>query len=617
MRIFITIILLIWIFVAVPLMLDIFWYYRTYCIQYRMPFSIKSWVENLRCYVPGTNSSFMNEKRSIIGAYHHWERLFEQIQKKDYIVIGIVSLIFFSFIFTAIYKLQRRRIKKSVVGDFGTAKKASKKELRPFLGKDGLVVSKRLRLSLKQSYEHVLVAGPTGSGKTRSYAMPNLLEDLSGSFVVTDPKGELFKYTSAYQQSRGKEVRVFSPQYPEHSFFYNPLYYCENDTDTRDLALTILSNGNISAEYITGVKALDTQWMTMARSLLAAGLIWAQRTGKTVSEGFDAVIKRDTDELDALFNQTGYGLEDYNLYRQSLESPRTAASIRTTMASLGQLWIDEKVRMVTSNNEFDFTQIRRRPCVVYVMVPLDKMVYYMPLLSVFFSQFFSAINKKDESALPVFFILDEFANIGRVPQIETFISTSRDNKISTSIIIQNKAQLDRIYGKDAAEAVISTIKTQIALPGLIAGSARYFSELAGITTSDAVHASTSQSLLKPITSPSHHGESFSRHQRPLYAPDEIRRMPDGKCQVFFLNANPFYDDQNRYDKNSAYRRRVEKREPGLRKLPELKPMEVKSFKRKGNGEVKGKPGQGFFDLKGPEEGPEKDLDAGSQRGHKI
>ena len=566
--IIIVLVLLVWIFIVVPLMLDVFRNYRNCCGRWEEPLNKafdKIWAQRLLHYIPGVYSPLLGGRVPRWFAGERWDTLFKQVRKTDWIVIVIVSAVFFWLTFIDVQKSQRRRVWEFILWLFKSAKKALKKELRPFLGDDGLVLSKRLRLKGKYDYEHVLLVGSANGSKVRSYAIPNLLENLPGSIVVTDPTGELFKYTSAYQESIGKKLLIFSPQYPKYSFFYNPLHYCSNDTETRGLALTILNNGDISPKY---------KYIAMVKNFLSATLIWAQRTGKTIAEGFDAVISRDTDELDVLFNQGGYGLRDYRLYRQSLDSPEIAASIRKGMIFLRELWIDDNVRMVTSENEFDFAQIRKKPHVIYVMVSVSKMGYFKQLLSAFFKDLFSVINSEDKSDLPVHFILNEFTNIGRIPDFEHDISICGNNRISISIIVSDMAQLDQIYGRDAA-LILSRIKTKIALPGLT-DSANYFSELAEGTTANSVYTSASRPLFRPITYPSPYGKRFSRHLGPLCTPDEIMTMPDSKCQVYFSGTTPFYDDQNRYDMNSAYREKVKEQAPKVRKLPELKTMGIES-----------------------------------------
>ncbi|WP_162266608.1 type IV secretory system conjugative DNA transfer family protein, partial [Clostridium botulinum] len=177
------------------------------------------------------------------------------------------------------------------------------------LGNTGLILSKDIQLKEQFDFEGSVTIAPTGSGKTSSFFFPNLLSNnIKGSIIVTDPKEELFKLTSKYQERIcGRKVLKFSPLSPGTSEKYNLLTSCKDDSEIVELASTLLFNGALSIELSTGKKTGGVEWIQMAEPLLAAALLYAKNLEypfNNIEFAFKLIINLDTEQLDSLFNSS-------------------------------------------------------------------------------------------------------------------------------------------------------------------------------------------------------------------------------------------------------------------------------------------------------------------------
>ncbi len=416
-------------------------------------------------------------------------------------------------------------------------------DLEGAIGDDGFMIGKKLRLNKQKSFEHCVCVGPTGSGKTVSFFIPNLLSLPDASIVVTDPKGELFQKTAATNLAQGKRVLVFSP-YHENSMQYNPLALCRNVSEIRELALTLLSNGNATVESITGVKSSgnNIEWITMSVPLLAAFFIFVKDLAppkNTIEYALRLITENDIDTLKFLMVETDPEAEkQFNIFIQSAESEKTVASIRTVLASSMQLFTDDRIINVTSQNEVDPTMLREKPTVLYVIVPEHKSAYTAPLMATFYSQLMNHLLDTKMTDIPIYFMLDEFANIGIIPNIDAALATFRSRKIGIALGIQSLNQLKSKYEK-SADTILDNLKTKFIFPGLSNDSSKYFSEMLGQTEITTTNASYGNELVI----------NTSKQTRPLLTPDEIRTLADETLITIIDNKNPFQDEQLRYYKD--------------------------------------------------------------------
>ena len=465
---------------------------------------------------------------------------------------------------------------KTKYGDQGTAKEGSIGELKGLTGTDGFVISKNVRLSAEKSYEHVMVLGPTGAGKSSSFFIPNLL-DLDGkhSVVVTDPKGELHAKTSPYLESLGYNIVKLEPLRPERNeFFYNPLAIVEDATEIRNIAQLILTNGNKAVELSTGSSSSGAEWINMSIPLLAAAFMYVKEYGKTQSipEAIDIILNGNLKSMDAMFKKSPDAYKLFLIFKSAGESEKTISSIKSVLTTNVQLFTDPKVaKFVTPplvynedgekvpDNEriFDPAILRKKPTILYVCVPESKSTMMMPLMSVFFTQLLD-ITMEISSGQPILYMLDEFANIGIIPSIATVTATARSRRIGISVGLQGVEQLKRNYGEENANDIMNNLKTKMIYSGLTGSSAQYVSDLAGVTTIETKSYSTQPQTGQDIATSLFAGQSVQKSgtRRELITPDEVRRMDEDKVLIIAHNRNPVYDTKNSYYKNKKYNDRI-------------------------------------------------------------
>lgn len=462
----------------------------------------------------------------------------------SYIVVSfIVFLIFFAAIYFTLYKLDKIDWLLKGKDNKGSAVFAKEKDFRGITGKDGLPIGKKFRLSSQSSFTHYLLVGPTGSGKSASFFIPALIDLPSdASVIVTDPKGELFQKTAQNALDQGKRVLVFSP-FRDNSMGYNPLALCRTSTEVRELAQILLANGSAAVEAITGTKAGGSEWTNMATPLLTAFLLFVKDMGpgdNTIANALDLIISNDLETMKMLIDDTGEETEQqFNIFMQSAGSEKTMSSIKTVLGTGLQMFTDPMVKRVTEFNEIDPTTLRDQPTHLYVIVPEHKSDYMAPLMSPFYTQLLSHLVETGKGS-PIYFLLDEFANIGTIPGISKSLATVRSRNISISVGIQSINQLKSKYGKES-QSILDNLKTKAFLPGLSHDSAEFASKLIGATEIESMSTSISQNKERSY--------SLSTQKRELLTPDEVRRLPDEKILIVTDNRNPIIDDQNRFYKN--------------------------------------------------------------------
>lgn len=455
------------------------------------------------------------------------------------ILFGLLTLVFLMVSKKVPSKHNEKGSKK-----LGSSKFASLKELNNVTGTDGLIIGEKVRLSMDHSFSHHGLVGVTGSGKSSSYFIPNLISNPKTSFIVTDPKGELFEKTAKENMKQGKRVLVFSP-FKEETLKYNPLLLCKNITEIRELAQSLLANGNASVEAITGQKSGGSEWINMSTPLLTAFLIFVRELDapkNTVTYALDLIIENDIETLEFILEGSNEAaVKQFNIFMQSAGSEQTASSIKSVLSSNLQMFVDPLITNLTSENEIDPRMLREKPTVLYVVVPEQKSDFMAPLMASFYSQMIGRLMEVDGA--PIYMFLDEFANIGVINNIDKYLAVVRSRKISISIGIQSLNQLKQRYGQDASGTILDNLKTKSILPGSAFETANYFSQLIG---NEEVSSTSSNFSGKDKS------YSENKQRKELMSADEIRRLPDGKILVLTDNKNPFLDNQERYYLKEEY-----------------------------------------------------------------
>ncbi len=414
--------------------------------------------------------------------------------------------------------------------------------------KEGIILAENNYLPVnKQGNVNVLVVGGSGSGKSASYSIPNAYQ-LLGSYVFTDPKGELYDRTAGYLKEHGYKIKVLNLVHPQYSDGYNPLMHVASEIDVDVIAHTIVK-GQKSADSTS-----DPFWDDSAETLLKALIYYllATRPEEEQNLASCAELVRAANSnggsnlLTELMSQLPYDHPARMNYKSIEIAPeKTYSSILSTLQSKLGKFDSKDIAELTSTDTIDFEQIGKEKTAVYVISP-DTHTTYNFLLTIFFAQMIQQLydfadNSGGKLPVPTYFILDEFANIGQIPDFDQKISTSRSRKISFSVILQNLDQLEAIYDK-AYETIIGNCDTHLFLGSNSQKTVEYFSKALGEKT-------ISHNSINVSRDKQHHKTGYSDSDqimaRALMTPDELRRMDNDLCIIFVkglrpVKANKFY-----------------------------------------------------------------------------
>ena len=380
----------------------------------------------------------------------------------------------------------------------------------------------------------------SGSGKSASYVIPNAYQ-LLGSYVFTDPKGELYDKTAGFLKHKGYDVKVLNLVNPQKSDGYNPLMHISSEIDVDVIANTI-----VKGQKTEGSNA-DPYWDDMAEMLLKALIYYllATRPEEEQNLASCAELVRAVNSdgggnlLTELMNQLPYDHPARMNYKSIEIAPeKTYGSILSTLQSKLGKFDSKEIAELTSTNTINFEDIGSKKTVVYV-ISSDTHTAYDFLLTIFFSQMIQHLYDfadKQGGALPqpTYFILDEFANIGKIPDFDKKISTSRSRKISFSVILQNLDQLEAVYEK-SHETIIGNCDTTVFLGSNSQKTVEYFSKELGEKTieRDSWSVSKDKHMWRQG-----YNKSDQILARALMTPDELRRLDNDMCIIFEKGIKP-------------------------------------------------------------------------------
>ena len=405
----------------------------------------------------------------------------------------------------------------------------------------GLLLAENNYLPLdKRGNVNVLVVGGSGSGKSASYSIPNAYQML-GSYVFTDPKGELYDATAGYLRDHGYKIKVLNLVRPQFSDGYNPLMHISSEIDVDVIANTIVkgqkSEGGSSEPF----------WDDSAEMLLKALIYYLLATRPKEEQNLAscaelvraANAKGGSNLLTELISALPYD-HPARMYYKSIEiaPEKTYSSILSTLQSKLGKFDSKEIAELTSTDTIDFEEIGNQRTAVYV-ISSDTHTAYDFLLTIFFSQMIQQLyDFADQNGgrlkEQTFFILDEFANIGKIPDFDKKISTSRSRKISFSVILQNVDQLEAVYEK-SYETIMGNCDTHLFLGSNSYKTVEYFSKQLGEKTIERDSISISKDKQNHKT-----GKSISDQvmARALMTPDELRRMDIDQCIIFVKGLKP-------------------------------------------------------------------------------
>ena len=367
--------------------------------------------------------------------------------------------------------------------EYGSARWSKDGEQYKILSKtSGIILAKDNYLPVdKQGNTNVMVIGGSGAGKSASFVIPNVLGPL-GSYVFTDPKGELYDKTASYFKANGYDVKVLNLVTPAASDGFNPLLNADTETD-----IDIITNTIIRGQE-TGSSGNDPYWDNMAEQLLKALIYFLKAT-----RGPEETNLTSCANLVRLANNSG----NFNIVTDLMEilppdhlarkayknvelaTDKAYSSILSTLQSKLGKFESPEIAALTATNTIDFKDIGKKKTVVYV-ISSDTHTTYNFILTIFFSQMIQQLydyadNNGGQLDIPTYFFLDEFANIGQIPDFDKKIATSRSRKISFNIVLQSLDQLEAIYEK-TYETILANCDTHLFLGSNSFKTAEWFSK---------------------------------------------------------------------------------------------------------------------------------------------
>ena len=381
-----------------------------------------------------------------------------------------------------------------------------------------------------------------------------------GSYVFTDPKGELYDKTAGYLRKNGYEIKVLNLVNPANSDGYNPLLHIRSEIDVDVIANTI-----VKGQKSEGGNN-DPYWDDMAEMLLKALIYYLMATRPEEEQNLascsELVRAANTNGgsnlLTELMNQLPYDHPARMNYKSIEIAPeKTYGSILSSLQSKLGKFDSKEIAEVTSTDTIDFDEIGSKKTAVYV-ISSDTHKAYDFLLTIFFSQMIQQLyDFADKNGgrlrMPTFFILDEFANIGQIPDFDKKISTSRSRGISFSVILQNLDQLEAVYEK-SYETIMGNCDTHVFLGSNSYKTVEYFSKALGEKT-------ITRESLSVNRDKQFHRQGYSDSDqvmaRALMTPDELRRMDNDLCIIYEKGLKTIKDKKNYYFETARARKLAE------------------------------------------------------------
>ncbi len=411
------------------------------------------------------------------------------------------------------------------------------------LSKDkGLILAEKNYLPTnKPGNVNVLIVGGSGSGKSSSYTIPNA-HQLLGSYIFTDPKGEIYDKTAGYLKKNGYDIKLLNLVNPKSSDSYNPLAHIHSEIDVDVIASTV-----VKGQKKEGSSTQDPFWDNMSELLLKS-LIYYLKSARPEEEQnlascAEMVRAANNNGATNILAEEIHKLPyDHpavmNFKSVELASDKTYSSILSSLQSALGKFDSPDIADVTSTNTINFDDIAQKKTALYV-VSSDTHTAYDFLLTIFFSQLIQQLYDYADKhggklSVPCYFILDEFANIGQIPDFDKKISTSRSRGISFSVILQNLDQLKAIYEK-SYETIIGNCDTHVFLGSNSFATVEYFSKELGEKTisHDSISANRDN-----LAARKGYSESEQIMARALMTPDELRRMSNDYCIIYEKGLKP-------------------------------------------------------------------------------
>ena len=445
--------------------------------------------------------------------------------------------------------------------EYGSARWGTPKDIEPFMAPkfaDNIILTKTERLMMSNRppdpknarNKNVLVVGGSGSGKTRFWLKPNLLQCHS-SYVVTDPKGSIVVECGNALLKKGYKLKILNTINFSKSMHYNPFAYVHSEKDILKLVTTLMTN--TKGEGSGG----DPFWEKSERLLLTALIAYLHYEAPVEEQNFATLLEmlntmqvlEDDEEyqnpVDLLFEElakkkpNSFAGRQYKLYK--LAAGKTAKSILISCGARLAPFDIQELRDLTMYDELQLDTLGDKKTALFLIMS-DTDSTFNFLISMVYTQLFNLLCDKADDVyggkLPIHVrcLIDECANIGQIPNLEKLVATIRSREISACLVLQTKSQLKAIY-KDNADTIIGNMDSQIFLGGSEPGTLKDLSEMLGKETIDSFNTSDTRG-----NSPSY-GTSFQKLGHELLSRDEIAVLDGGKCILQLRGVRPFLSDK--------------------------------------------------------------------------
>ena len=461
----------------------------------------------------------------------------------------------------AVY-LRGKKAKKYRHGmEYGSARWGTPKDIEPFMAPkfaDNIILTKTERLMMSNRppdpknarNKNVLVVGGSGSGKTRFWLKPNLLQCHS-SYVVTDPKGTIVLECGNAMLKNGYKVRILNTINFKKSMHYNPFVYVHSEKDILKLVTTLMTN--TKGEGSGG----DPFWEKSERLLLTALIAYLHYEAPVEEQNFATLLEmlntmqvlEDDEEyqnpVDLLFEElakkkpNSFAGRQYKLYK--LAAGKTAKSILISCGARLAPFDIQELRDLTMYDELALDTLGDKKTALFLIMS-DTDSTFNFLISMVYTQLFNLLCDKADDVyggkLPIHVrcLIDECANIGQIPNLEKLVATIRSREISACLVLQARSQLKAIY-KDNADTIVGNMDSQIFLGGSEPTTLKDLSEMLGKETIDAFNTSDTRG-----NSPSY-GTTFQKMGHELLSRDELAVLDGGKCILQLRGVRPFLSDK--------------------------------------------------------------------------
>lgn len=478
-----------------------------------------------------------------------------QLRYTEYTMKSIlICTLFYAVGIGIFYSSQKnyRRGEEHGSARWGDARQICKKySQKPY--SQNILLTQNFRISL-DTHKHrrclnILVVGGSGAGKSRGFALPNIMQCCC-SMVITDPKAELLRKTGGLLEKKGYEVRVFDLINPDTSFCYNPFEYVHDDKDVLRLISNLIQNTTPK-----GSQSSDPFWEKSETALLQALMLYLLHEAPPEEQNFAMIMEmlgsaqvKEEDEdyespLDILFDRLemrdpdSIAVKQYHIYKQA--AGKTAKSILISVGVRLAAFNLPQIAKLTNTDELDLSNMGERKVALFCCIPdADTSLNY--LVGMIYSQLFQTLyymaDRVHGGALPVPVncIMDEFPNVSLPNEFEKILATCRSRSIYCSIIIQNMSQLKALF-KDSWESLVGNCDEFLYLGGNEKETHKYVSELLGKETIDTNTYGQTKGKSGSYST------NFQQSGRELLQPDEVRMLDNQNALLFIRGERPILD----------------------------------------------------------------------------